>query len=1266
MSSNPPAHCCTVGIKHEGEPTGKMFKIGNIDAYIAEPTAENIHRDVAIMYLPDVIGIWQNSQLMADQYAANGYSTIVVDLFNGDPIKLNRPEGFDFMKWVTQGSSGDNPHTKDAVDPIVKRAIAYLKEQGFKKIGSVGYCFGAKYVCRFMAGGKGIDVGYSAHPSFIDDDELSAITGPFSISAAETDDIFPAEKRHKSEVILQKTGLPYQINLFSGVAHGFSVRGDMTKQVKMSILSGSHATDMSGSLKDLSKSISTSLTSSSTDPILPLPDDLIATIHAYLDKHVLFDEADSQRLQEELLGIYQASVQDKQSRLAPFLAILRTIKPAIRGSGRLLQWWDKLSIPVLGNLGDQKALVAEAREALLGTLAYDEDEGDLEDAKTTSKVMAERLLILWFIKSKSGDEELDMHARFVGEQIQQILLAYGRKRPKDFLTLIDTFFVDKSHRIPSLSLLTEFVRHGPPHLDQVLETPLLENLLRCLQNDTSTRVISLSITALIMILPHIPTSASRFLPSLFSIYSRLLFWDRERKRPQVKIEHDSDEEGEESTTATDGRNSWDKLTYLLENDDETVPELLHYFTFLYGLYPINFMRYIRKPQKYLGNANFPGADGLDFEVMEIRQRSEPFRQVHILHENFFTATIESELTDSNRWMKSAAADVVAECMALYSPVHDSEGLPTRSKQAVDETVPVNVPSASLMEWAAETPFQSRNDSWRNTQSTAVAMAADDFLHEKRLSQTSNTVEDTPKGNPPDLPDSPSIHPQMLTSPSHNQLHDLVNGQKSTRGSIYQTLTNESVASLALSNNQDTSTMASIHVDAYLHSLTSREARDGISRSRSPSLRPASATDPNVRVAYLHREIQLLRNDLNFERYLKQQHLTAIGQLRNKQIKEARGEAEIQNLINSSSILRSKLEESKAFNLQLKKETEKSKTHSRKWESELSAKLRVLREEQKKWKVQREELKSDLQHAKERTEKLKQMVIVSEAQELSSRQKVQSVESNLDEVERLRVEVEKLTLTVRTYEAEESKSLQVKQSEDNALRRITILEMELLAREKELARATQAFDGELDLSKGNLEDKKDPKIISQKLIDEALAANTHRIANMQRVYDHLLDRYNELEDKFALERNYRVLHGGGDVPEAALLGGEAYGGETSFRRPTPYVDPDEAPQSSILLRCRHGPASAQNSPMGGDGGESSRPFSQSSNGSGLGRQGSIDSDGQSLDAHGKVKIKPQSEMRVYGRGGPQNIGKAKKDKAKEGDSKKEKKNVGGIRSYRGLI
>lgn len=100
--------------------------------------------DVALIYVPDIIGIWQNSKLMADAFAAYGFTCIVLDLFNRDPAPLNPPDGFDIMAWLAKGSSGDNPHTTEAIDPIIKAGIEHLKGLGYSKIGAVGYCLGAK------------------------------------------------------------------------------------------------------------------------------------------------------------------------------------------------------------------------------------------------------------------------------------------------------------------------------------------------------------------------------------------------------------------------------------------------------------------------------------------------------------------------------------------------------------------------------------------------------------------------------------------------------------------------------------------------------------------------------------------------------------------------------------------------------------------------------------------------------------------------------------------------------------------------------------------------------------------------------------------------------------------------------------------------------------------------------------------------------------------------------------------------------------------
>jgi solute carrier family 25 protein 16 len=808
---------------------------------------------------------------------------------------------------------------------------------------------------------------------------------------------------------------------------------------------------------------------------------------------------------------------------------------------------------------------------------------------------------------------------------------------QDFLTTINKFFVKKDSRILVLSLLCEFIRHQPPHLHQLLQTPLFDNLLECLQIDTSTRAISLAMTALIMFLPHIPKSASAHLPALFNIYSRMLFWDRERKVAEPKAP-DSDDEKSETAPPPQENNTWVKLPYLLESEDESVPELLHYFTFLYGLYPINFMSYIRKPQRYLRHANFPGADDLDIEPTEIRERSEPFRRVHLLHPNFFQLTIESELTDNNRWMKSeAAADVVAECMALYVPGED-EGHATRSRVPGKKVeADADIPEQPLLDQDAATPYQSRHNSWRDTRSTAVASpegCRTSGLHRKlsQASQSMPLITDSPSAQASDRLDSPTLPPQMLPSPSHHQLSDMLNATQSTRGSLYQALTNDSVASLALSNtNQEPS-----HVDSYLSSLN----RDTI--PRSPSLRPTTM-DPSLKIAYLHREIQLLHNDLNFERYLKQQHLSHIGQLRRKQIREARVEAETQNLINSNRGLKSKLEEAKRAILQMKKETEKSKTHSRKWESDLSAKLRVLREEQKKWNLEREDLKRDLQEARKNVERLKQLVITSESRELSSKQKFMSVEGNLDELERLRTEVESLTVKLRTYEAEEIEALNALENEEAACNRVKLLEMELEARDRELAAAKHAFENEISTVRNgrqNVSPKKEQRF-TQDMVDSALSASRHRIVEIQKAHNHLLKRYTALENAYLDLKEHLEENEKGDQ---ALLSGyrSASPSPTSThsnvmyrRRAHANSDPDvyqPGPSGVFPVRPARLDTTSHKNPTSSSPVQSHgqtqhfhppQPFSPTA--------GPASNKGSIEEPHGKQKILPQSEVRVYGRG-----------------------------------
>jgi dienelactone hydrolase len=228
---NDAVSCCAVGVKHSGDPLGKLIKINDkIDAYLATPPedAAKKHPGKAVLFLPDVIGIWQNSKLLADQLAANGYLTLIPDLFDGDPVPLGSPPDF-VARWFKEGTNGDKPHGNEEMDPVVIAAIQTLKnDYSINRIAAVGYCIGGKYVIRHYK--SGIDVGYVAHPSKVTHEEFASIGGPLSIAAPEFDSQYTAKLRHESEDILAKTGHPWQINLFSGVVHGFAIRGNMEKR----------------------------------------------------------------------------------------------------------------------------------------------------------------------------------------------------------------------------------------------------------------------------------------------------------------------------------------------------------------------------------------------------------------------------------------------------------------------------------------------------------------------------------------------------------------------------------------------------------------------------------------------------------------------------------------------------------------------------------------------------------------------------------------------------------------------------------------------------------------------------------------------------------------------------------------------------------------------------------------------------------------------------------------------------------------------------
>lgn len=703
--------------------------------------------------------------------------------------------------------------------------------------------------------------------------------------------------------------------------------------------------------------------------------------------------------------------------------------------------------------------------------------------------------------------------------------------PQDFLTVLDTFFVKAEYRMRTATLLCEFIQTQPPHLYQVLDTPLFNNLLRCLQLDSSTTVVSLTLTALTMLLPYSPSSLVPHLPTLFNIYARLLFWHRQHHAEPTEF---SNEQAYPKPLVDP--TGWDTCAFSSDFDGHDIPSLRNYFTILYGLYPINFMDYIRKPHRYLRHANDPNADTVEVQPSEIRHKSEEFRRCHLLHPNFYHLTIESEKTDYTRWQASEPAEVVAECTALCV---------TEGQLGPKQTEVVQGTHRRSSVFSKE----GSNSSIRDFPLLRVVQTDDGT----KSGEVSDVDATDPLSRSAAGGDSPTSAPQTTASPSQAQVQELMHSNKVIKSGLHQSPTNDSVALLSL-NQQEPA------------------ARETSGMSAQPASRPRaesslSKTEESSQVAQLRGQVLLLQNDLSFERYLKQQHIAHMGELRRREVKESASEAEMQNLINANRNLKVRFEEAKKAEMQVKKESEKSRSLAKKWEADLSTKLKALREEAKKTKARVEELERELEMTKSECDELKRRLCAYEVRELNWEQNVQSYEVDKAEMDRLKSELGRLTATEREFQAREADMKQALEVAAAAENQIAVLNAKLDAQDKELNQTKEAYEAQIAALKAKLmkrEDDESSKRLSaseNRAIEAALSASRAKQTELQRHYDLLMRKYTALQSAlFEMEcgspTGTEQPRGSGGMEEKTTSGSsspvqERRGSQRVFSSPEPF-------------------------------------------------------------------------------------------------------------------
>ncbi|XP_072521310.1 TSC complex subunit 1a isoform X2 [Salminus brasiliensis] len=204
-------------------------------------------------------------------------------------------------------------------------------------------------------------------------------------------------------------------------------------------------------------------------------------------------------------------------------------------------------------------------------------------------------------------------------QAADILSSIREPHDKHLLDKMNECMAKQGCRLPTLTLLGHVVRKQPPWIHKIARFPLLASLLKCLKTESDIVVLITGALVLIILLPMIQQTSKQLLFEFFDIFGRLAAWNQ--------------------------RNPGHAQGVYAVHLHASVYSLFHR---LYGMYPCNFVSYLR--------AHYSMKENVDTFEEVVKPMLEHVR----IHPELVTGTKDYEL-DPIRWKRFETHDIVIEC-----------------------------------------------------------------------------------------------------------------------------------------------------------------------------------------------------------------------------------------------------------------------------------------------------------------------------------------------------------------------------------------------------------------------------------------------------------------------------------------------------------------------------------------------------------------------------------------------------------------------------
>ncbi|KAI7716832.1 dienelactone hydrolase family protein-like protein [Hortaea werneckii] len=256
--------CCLSGKIQSGKPKGRETEIAGLQTYVAEP--ENGDKSKTVVFLADIFG-WElpNTRLLADEYAAAGFTAYIPDVHSGDSLDpsflqtVEPPLPDREKQSVTEKAAATAKvgatlgpwlvtHREAVSRPIIENFIDKVRYiPGTNKVGVIGFCWGGRYA--ILAGqkgfsaaeGKGVEAVYACHPSLISiPADFADVCVPLSLALGDKDSLLGEyeakqiqelmEAKKKGEQTQGEKCEESEVRIYEDQVHGFALRGDWSSE----------------------------------------------------------------------------------------------------------------------------------------------------------------------------------------------------------------------------------------------------------------------------------------------------------------------------------------------------------------------------------------------------------------------------------------------------------------------------------------------------------------------------------------------------------------------------------------------------------------------------------------------------------------------------------------------------------------------------------------------------------------------------------------------------------------------------------------------------------------------------------------------------------------------------------------------------------------------------------------------------------------------------------------------------------------------------